>query len=94
LLNVFVLKRSEFCLAGKTRVRLSKNDAQLATRRDPATTMPIVWIGKSSTRTSEVGARENFCPLDFTSTGIVSIPHERTSSTEFLKFSVKISPQF
>jgi hypothetical protein len=65
LLNVFVLKRSEFCLAGKTRVRLSNNDAQRATRRDPATTMPIVWIGKSSTRTSEVGARENFCPLDF-----------------------------
>ena len=27
--------------------------------------MPIVWIGKSSTRTSEVSARENFCPLDF-----------------------------
>ena len=27
--------------------------------------MLIVWIGKSSTRTSEVGARENFCPLDF-----------------------------
>jgi hypothetical protein len=23
------------------------------------------WIDKSSTRTSEVSARENFCPLDF-----------------------------
>jgi hypothetical protein len=26
--------------------------------------MPIIWIDKSSTRTSEVSARENFCPLD------------------------------
>jgi len=34
-------KRSEFCHAGKSRIRLSKNGAQRAIRWDPATTIPI-----------------------------------------------------
>jgi hypothetical protein len=64
LLNVFVLKNVlNFAKPAKPESGCQITMLGGLTRCDPATTKPIGWIDESSAQTSEVSARENFCPL-------------------------------